>query len=134
LGSGWLATHLFRRERLTRRPLRLTRRKAADAHERTVAENVLVHLQHRLANKPSRTPEEREFIVSMDSTRENASDEGRTEWAAEDLLTVLQVRGIAVPDVARERILAEKDPTQLERWRERAIVAVSIAEVLDEPS
>jgi hypothetical protein len=114
----------------------------ADAHERTVAENVLVYLQHQLAKKPSRTPEEKEFIVSMDSTWEEARDEGsregrdeeRTEEAAHALLTVLRVRGIAVPDVARERILAEKDPTRLERWTERATIAASIAEVLDEPS
>ena len=50
------------------------------------------------------------------------------------MLTVLRVRGIAVPDAARERILAEKDPERLERWLEKAIVAASLAEVLDEPS
>ena len=50
------------------------------------------------------------------------------------MLTVLRVRGIAVPDAARERILAEKDPARLERWLERAIVAASVAEVIDEPS
>lgn len=72
--------------------------------------------------------------MSMDSTWEEARDEGRTEEAAHALLTVLRVRGIAVPDVARERILAEKDPTRLERWTERAAIAASIAEVLDEPS
>src|SRR5262249_52402614 len=35
--------------------------------------------------------------------------EGRAEEAARNLLTVLGVRGIAVPDTARERILAQKD-------------------------
>ncbi len=50
-----------------------------------------------------------------------------------DVLTVLRVRGIVVPDAARERILAEKDPERLERWHERAILAASVAEVLDEP-
>jgi hypothetical protein len=39
-----------------------------------------------------------------------------------------------VPDAARERILAQKDPSLLERWLERAIVAASVAEVLAEPS
>jgi hypothetical protein len=39
-----------------------------------------------------------------------------------------------VPDAVRERILAEKDPARLERWHQRAIVAASIAEILDEPS
>src|SRR5262249_33976425 len=42
--------------------------------------------------------------------------EGRTEEAARALLTVLRVRGIAVPDAVRERILAQKDPETLERW------------------
>ncbi len=60
--------------------------------------------------------------------------EGRTEGVAGALLTVLRVRGITVPDAVRERILAEKDPAVIERWLERAIVAASIAEVLDEPS
>jgi hypothetical protein len=60
--------------------------------------------------------------------------EGRSEEAAHAVLTVLQARGVAVPDVAHERILMEKDPTRLERWLKKAAVAASIAEVLDEPS
>jgi len=35
---------------------------------------------------------------------------------------------------SRERILTEQDPARLERCVERAIVAASIAEVLDDPS
>ncbi len=50
------------------------------------------------------------------------------------MLTVLRVRGIAVPDGERERILGQKDADRLERWLERAVVATSLAEVLDEPS
>jgi hypothetical protein len=61
-------------------------------------------------------------------------DQGRAEEAARNLLTVLRVRGISVPDAARERILAEKDPERLERWLEKAIAANSLADVLDEPS
>jgi hypothetical protein len=60
--------------------------------------------------------------------------EGLTEATALNLLTVLRVRGIAVPDAARERILAEKDPERLERWLEKAAVASSVATVLDEPN
>src|SRR5580698_2718239 len=60
--------------------------------------------------------------------------EGRVEERARAVLTVLRVRGIAVPDAARERILAEKDPARLERWLEKAAVVASVAEVLDEPS
>jgi hypothetical protein len=60
---------------------------------------------------------------------------GELSARAGDVLTVLRVRGIVVPDADRERILAEKDPVRLERWFERAVVAASIAEVMrDEPS
>ena len=57
-----------------------------------------------------------------------------SEGTARAVLTVLRVRGIAVPDAARERILAQKDPERLERWLERASVATSVAAVIDEPS
>jgi hypothetical protein len=57
---------------------------------------------------------------------------GRTEEAARNLLTVLRVRGIAVPDAVRERILAQKDQERLEHWLEKAVVASSVAAVLDE--
>ena len=66
--------------------------------------------------------------------RDEGRSEGRSEARAHDVLTVLRVRGIAVSEVARERILAQKDPERLVRWLERAAVALSIAEVLDDPS
>ncbi|MDQ1548029.1 MAG: hypothetical protein QOH69_2933 [Actinomycetota bacterium] len=69
-----------------------------------------------------------------DEGRDQGRDEGRSEARARDVLTVLRVRGIAVPDATRERVLAEKDPDRLERWLEKAAVAASIAEVIDEPS
>jgi hypothetical protein len=118
----------------------------ADAHERAVAEEILVHLQQVIGKKPSRTPEEEEFIVSMQGTwkeaqelgrhqgRDEGRDEGRAEGEARALLTFLRGRGIPVPDLARERILAEKDPARLEIWIERASVAGSLADVLDDPS
>jgi hypothetical protein len=56
------------------------------------------------------------------------------EGEARAMLTMLRARGIAVPEAVRDRILAEKDPKQLERWLEKAATAASIAEVLDEPS
>jgi hypothetical protein len=60
--------------------------------------------------------------------------EGRVEEAARIVLLTLRVRGIAVPEAARERILAEKDLERLRRWYEQAILAPSLAEVLDDPS
>jgi len=59
---------------------------------------------------------------------------GEAEANARAVLTVLRVRGIAVPDAARDRILAEKDPARVERWLEKAAVAASVAEVIDDPS
>jgi len=59
--------------------------------------------------------------------------EGRAEEAARAVLTVLRVRGIAVPDAVRERILTQKDPERLERWLEKAAIATSVTAVLDEP-
>jgi hypothetical protein len=33
-----------------------------------------------------------------------------------------------------EHILAQKDPERLERWLEKAVVAASVGDVIDEPS
>ena len=61
-------------------------------------------------------------------------EEGRAETRADAVLTVLQTRGVAVPDAAREHILAQKDLELLKRWLVKAVVASSIDEVIDEPS
>jgi hypothetical protein len=66
--------------------------------------------------------------------RDEGRDEGRVEEAARNLLTVLGVRGIAVPDAVRERIVAQKDPLLLERWLAKAVFAASVGEVIDDPS
>jgi hypothetical protein len=104
-----------------------------DAHERAVAEEILVHLQHALARRPSRTPQEDEVIVRIKGGFEDTRLEGELKARVSDVLAVFRVRGIAVSDAARKRILAEKDPARLERWLERAVVAASVAEVLKEP-
>ncbi len=121
-----------------------------DAHERAVAEQILLQLQHALGKKQNRTPEEEEFIVTMQSTWKQAREMGRDEGlalgrdeglalgrateAAHAVLTALRVRCMMVPNAARERILAERDLARLERWLERAILATSIAAVIDEPT
>jgi hypothetical protein len=51
-------------------------------------------------------------------------DQGRAEGEAHALLTVLCARGTTVPDGARERIIAEKDP---ERLTSRAEGAAQLA-------
>jgi hypothetical protein len=55
------------------------------------------------------------------------------ETRAQAVLSVLQVRGLDVPETARERILAERDLARLQRWVERAVVVASVDELLDEP-
>ncbi|MEA2559384.1 MAG: hypothetical protein QOH06_888 [Acidobacteriota bacterium] len=60
--------------------------------------------------------------------------QGRAKEAASNLLSVLRVRGVTVSDAIREHILSQKDPERLERWLEKAVVATSIAEVIDEPN
>ena len=60
--------------------------------------------------------------------------EGRAKEAAHSVLTVLQARGLVVPDAARERILAQKDTERLERWLKKAAVASTVAAVLDDPN
>jgi hypothetical protein len=108
----------------------------AGAHERTVADQILLRLSHVLGAKPKRTPEEQEFIVRMFDTWEKAREQGHTQGRKEaragDLLTVLRVRGIVIPEAARERILAERDLDRLGRWFERALLATSLADVLDD--
>ena len=60
--------------------------------------------------------------------------EGAIKARTRSVLIVLEARGIDVPDAARERILGEKDLERLERWLEKAVVAASVADVLDEPT
>jgi hypothetical protein len=64
--------------------------------------------------------------------RAQGEAKGEAKGEARALLAALRARGIAVPDAARERILSELDTERLERWVERAVVAHSLDEVLDE--
>ena len=66
--------------------------------------------------------------------RKEGLTKGREEGLTKGLLAVLRARGIAVPDTVREHILAQKDAERLERWLEKAAVAASVAEVIDETS
>ncbi|AUX28069.1 MULTISPECIES: hypothetical protein [Sorangium] len=112
-----------------------------DAWEKSIATPLLIHF--RLGTQEPAIDEEDEVSAEIRAwvkeyeqklraeARTEGLNEGRAAEAARAVLTALRVRGIAVPDVARERILAEKDPEMLERWHERAVVAASLAEVLD---
>ncbi|MFI6405246.1 hypothetical protein [Streptomyces sp. NPDC050548] len=60
---------------------------------------------------------------------EEIRDEGRVQRGAEDILVVLQARGIDVPDDLRERITDCDDPDILRRWLTRAAVVPSAEEI-----
>lgn len=113
-----------------------------DAWERSIATPLLVHF--RLGSEEPATSNTKEDDVSAEiqawfedyqqKLRAEGLDQGRAEEAARAVLTVLRARSIAVPEAARERILAQKDAERLERWLEKAVAAASVAEVLDDPS
>lgn len=60
-------------------------------------------------------------------------EEGKTEGKAEDILKVLEARGLAVSVAQRQKILRCRDLTQLDRWLLRAALASSAAEVTAKP-
>lgn len=119
-------------------------------YERVTAEPILLQLQHLLEAKPNRDPDEQETLMAMFTSwedgkaeaREEGREQGRREGEARGrltgtaegraaaLMTVLRLRGIAVPDAARARISTEVDAAVLERWLERALAAASIDDVL----
>lgn len=66
---------------------------------------------------------------------EEIRDEGRAEAlvkkGAEDVLLVLETRGIDVPDEIRERITGCDNPDLLRHWLTRAVTATDAAELFD---
>ncbi|MFC0863352.1 hypothetical protein ACFHYQ_13720 [Sphaerimonospora cavernae] len=65
---------------------------------------------------------------------EEGRTEGRAEGEARAVLTVLQVRGVAVSDTDRARITGCTDLDRLDEWARRAVTATSTAELfIDEP-
>jgi hypothetical protein len=108
------------------------------AYARAIAEPILLSLQHLLEQDASRDADEQELLMTMYRSFDEIRAEGRAEghatgWA-DALLDVLRVRGIAVPDATRERILAQRDQQQLRRWLEKAAVASSLEDVIGDPS
>ncbi|WP_437548758.1 hypothetical protein WME97_01085 [Sorangium sp. So ce367] len=111
-----------------------------DAWEKSIAVPLLLHFG--FDQQEPTTDEEDDVSAAIrawfeeytQQLRDEGRNQGRAEEAARAVLTALRVRGIAVPDILRKRILIEKDPELLERWLERAIVAASIADVLPDLS
>ncbi|MER6122309.1 hypothetical protein ABT173_06375 [Streptomyces sp. NPDC001795] len=60
------------------------------------------------------------YFPGRGTVRETAYLEGRTEGEAKGILSVLEVRGIPVPDSVRERITACTDLDRMDAWLERS--------------
>ncbi|MFI2377085.1 hypothetical protein ACH5AO_18710 [Streptomyces sp. NPDC018964] len=67
---------------------------------------------------------------------EEIRDEGRAQGAvrraAEDVLDILEVRGIDIPDAVRERVTDCDDPEILRQWHRRAVTAPTAAEIFED--
>jgi hypothetical protein len=61
--------------------------------------------------------------------RDEGRDQGHVQRGSEDILVVLEARGIHVTGDVRERITACDDPDLLRRWLVRAAVAPSAEEI-----
>lgn len=64
--------------------------------------------------------------------RDQGRAEGETRRGAQDILDVLEVRGIDVPETVRERIAECDDPETLRHWHRRAVIAPSADEIFTE--
>ncbi|MEU5449656.1 MULTISPECIES: hypothetical protein [Streptomyces] len=60
-----------------------------------------------------------------ESFRDEGRVEGRLEGRAEDILRILDLRGVPVPEAARQRVSACTDLAVLDVWFERAVTAPS---------
>src|SRR5262249_36310691 len=104
-----------------------------EAPERIPALPILLRLRLEIPADPAKRPsDDEEFLMNTQDIVEAWRREAIQEARAYDVLTVLRVRGIAVSAAARKRILAEPDLRRLERWHEKAIVATTLGEVLDD--
>ncbi|WP_406442666.1 hypothetical protein OHB14_27380 [Streptomyces sp. NBC_01613] len=65
--------------------------------------------------------------------RDEGREEGRVRTAAEDVLLVLEARGLDVSDEILERITGCADSDLLRRWFTRAATATTAEEIFTEP-
>ncbi|SDD97805.1 hypothetical protein SAMN05216505_114109 [Streptomyces prasinopilosus] len=64
--------------------------------------------------------------------REKGRAEGAARRAAEDVLDILEVRGIDIPDAVRERVTGCGDLEILRHWHRRAVTAPTAAEIFED--
>ncbi|WP_327384662.1 hypothetical protein [Streptomyces sp. NBC_01207] len=89
-------------------------------------------LGNRPANELWRTLVAVDLSFYRSYISEEIRDEGRAQGRAEDLLIVLEQRGLDVPDGVRERITGCVDPDTLRRWLTRAVTAPAAEDIFDD--
>jgi hypothetical protein len=106
-----------------------------DAHERAVALQILLSLQHALGKKSARTPEEQEFIVTVQQNIvEKLRNEGVLLRARATLRRMLAHRSLSLSSQDEARIEACADVAVLDQWIDQAMEAQSVADALREGS
>jgi hypothetical protein len=98
----------------------------ADAHERQVASQTLLDLQHALTGQPQRADEEQEALNDMEDAFKRLED-AATRRA---ILRVLARRKLTLSRKEAGLIEACSDRRKLDRWLDRAVTAETVAEVL----
>ncbi len=88
-------------------------------------EESLKTIKRRLTEAAPATEEKMQTIAQALESRGRAA--GKEEGKAEDVLAVLEVRGLRVTDEQRDFILTCKDVAQLDRWLRQAVTATDAA-------
>ncbi|MCH0541131.1 hypothetical protein I3F58_16450 [Streptomyces sp. MUM 203J] len=68
----------------------------------------------------------------VEEIRDEARAEARAESRAQDILRLLERRGVTVPDSVRERVTGCEDPEAMVVWFDRAITATHAEEIFGE--
>ncbi|RZB14647.1 hypothetical protein StrepF001_36580 [Streptomyces sp. F001] len=89
--------------------------------------------RHLMATYTPRFPGRGTIIEeSINKGMAEGKAKGRAEGRAEDILRILQLRGIDIPEAARERITSCTDLDTLGTWFDRALTAASAEELFGE--
>ncbi|MGW7362262.1 hypothetical protein ACWGI8_02290 [Streptomyces sp. NPDC054841] len=96
---------------------------------RDVADPIIELIAQGMGKHPAAEQWRKLVAVDLSFYKSPLSDSLRAESRAEDILLVLEQRGIDVPDVARERITGCEDPAILRCWLARAVTAPTAEEI-----
>jgi len=72
---------------------------------------------------------ERDFYHGNRADASSQAAAAKAEGKAEDVLTVLEERGLPVSDEDRERITSSADSSQLDQWLRRAVTAAKASDL-----